>query len=164
MFGGDIVYKIKKSVFYSNNGEFGLFYLNFRTIVEALEFIQEIKKELPDIEIIEYNRKYWWQKNKENRDLCYLKQKIRNIPMGLSTTMWYLYYNLEFRCDISNLKINNISKLDLIKKVAIRLDFCMLSTSFCLKNACDDFFITYMDPKIDNNWVKFSLVKLNQIK
>jgi len=40
----DIVYKTKKSVFYTNRGEFGLFYLNFRTIIESLEFIQEIKK------------------------------------------------------------------------------------------------------------------------
>lgn len=151
-----MVCKVKKSIFYSNNGEFGLFYLNFRTIVEALEFIQEIKKELPDIKIIEYNRKYWWEKNKENRDLCYLKQKIRNIPMGLSTNRWYFYYNLEFRCDISAFEFNNISKFDLVKKVAMKLDFCILSTSFSLKDDCYDFFITYMDPKIDNNWIKFN--------
>jgi len=75
--------------------------------------------------------------------------------MGLSTTRWYLYYNLKFRCDISTLEIN-ISKLDLIKKIAAKLDFCILSTSFGLKDNCCDFFITYMDPKIDNNWVKFN--------
>lgn len=159
MFGGinmDIVYKTKKSVFYSNKEEFGLFYISFRTIVEALEFIQKMKKELPNIKIIEYNRKYWWKKNKENRDLCYLKQKIRNIPMGLSTTNWYLYYNLKFRCDISAFGFNNISKLDLIKKVAMKLDFYILSTSLSLKDNCFDYFITYMDPKINNNWVKFN--------
>ena len=110
----------EKSVYYTHREEWGISYVNFRTIPEAVDFLKELKKEVPKVKISENDRNWLETISKK-----YYKRKILGIPSKFGPK-WYEFYNMEYKCDFTAEDYHTNDLKDIISKVANKLGYYMI--------------------------------------
>lgn len=110
-----------KSVFFSNRDEYGIIYLSFRTILNAQEFLRELKRRIPKVIV----KKYFNYCEKPR----YLKSPNLNLPKRLHTG-WFKIYNIEYQCDFTLEDKSDDDIFDIVRDIAFNLGYYLLFVRF----------------------------------
>ena len=128
---------MSKSVFYHSRGEWRIIYLNFRTIPEAQEFLKELKRVVPKVNI---NMESFYSYKS-----YYLKSPSLPLPKKLYSN-WFMTYNIEYRCDFTMEDRSEDNILSIIRGIAFNHYYHLLFVRFYLMGEGSKYGIDCINP------------------